>query len=380
MNTPNQYRRRLFSGAAITAFAVSPTIASDGVGGLPLPLGVVQPFEFRFAADDLHAMLFFKGHPSFEAIEVMIKRRSETSLQLRVILTRHDQTQIDHVNTETMMQAAAATQRETVIREIRCTDVVLDGKQGVKVELNSFMTEPIRFQVVCAGAPDAARGGLTDPGDHAKYSSFPVMLRGKSAQAGKSSEVIINGVQYEIPILVDARPHYLGLHGYYTESHRMAIIRAGVVSYDLIESPTHFSKGQRWVLEQRAIRKIYTIESVNNAGMISITCEGLISERVICRIRSGQLMLMQVTVFDPITEDFASLDFESLTGFRVRFSNTVDLVIGTYETRQTDEQTTYLLAPVIPQWASQRAITAHINSSGGGLRLSIETKLGRSWD
>lgn len=65
--------------------------------GIVLPEGIVQPFDLPFAADDLHVMACFEGHAEYEAVEAMIRRLPDRT-SVRAILTRHTQTQIDHVN------------------------------------------------------------------------------------------------------------------------------------------------------------------------------------------------------------------------------------------------------------------------------------------
>jgi hypothetical protein len=53
--------------------------------GLLLPEGVVQPFDLRYAADDLHVMAFFEGHDSYEAVEAMIRRRPGGAFRVRAM-------------------------------------------------------------------------------------------------------------------------------------------------------------------------------------------------------------------------------------------------------------------------------------------------------
>ena len=85
---------------------------------LVLPPGVVQPFDLHRLHDDLHVMAFFDGHPAYEAVEAMIRRSADGPAAIRAILTRHDQTQIDHVNDDGLCAAARFAPRPTFRREI----------------------------------------------------------------------------------------------------------------------------------------------------------------------------------------------------------------------------------------------------------------------
>ena len=71
---------------------------SAPAGGVLLPPSVLQPFPLHFRRDDLHVMAFFQGHPAYEAVEAMIQLRADDRPAIRAILTRHDQSQIDHIN------------------------------------------------------------------------------------------------------------------------------------------------------------------------------------------------------------------------------------------------------------------------------------------
>ena len=174
--------------------------------GLRLPADVVTPFDLRCMADDLHVMAYFAGHPVYEAVEAMIRRSSSGQLVVRAILTRHDQTQIDHVNADLLMAAARATRRETCFRSISVVEDRSDRCPRLRVEFVSQAGEAIAFDVKSASPPDASRGGLSDPGDHAAQSILPLMWRGRSALAGAESRVWVNGIEYAIPVKLRAGP------------------------------------------------------------------------------------------------------------------------------------------------------------------------------
>ncbi|MCL0096520.1 hypothetical protein M1N66_02815 [Thermodesulfovibrionales bacterium] len=59
-------------------------------------LTFLQLFNLFFRQNDFYVILYFEGHPEYEAVEVMIKERKEKEHLVWAIITRHDQTQIDH--------------------------------------------------------------------------------------------------------------------------------------------------------------------------------------------------------------------------------------------------------------------------------------------
>ena len=85
---------------------------------LLMPPGVLQPFPLRFRRDDLHVMAFFEGHSEYEAVEAMIRVRADGGCSIRAIITRHDQSQIDHVNDDVLLADLRGTDRERCRREI----------------------------------------------------------------------------------------------------------------------------------------------------------------------------------------------------------------------------------------------------------------------
>ena len=367
-------RRRLLSSATGAALAgcLSPAVRAQAGEGLALPRGIVQPFDLRFLADDLHAMLFFNGHPAFEAVEAMV-RRSPDGPQIRAILTRHDQSQVDHVHSPALLRAAALSGRETHLGPIALAEKEVNGAKSVHIAFQAFTGEQVQFEVVCASRPASSRGGLSDPGHHARGSSLPVMHRGQSAQAGAASWVAFDGVRQEIPVQTDARPHYLGLRGYYTESHRMAVLRASELAYDLLEAPKQFLPGEQWVLQAEGQQKVYSIASSEPDGTLAVVHAGRSSERILCRAAAGRIVLREVRVADSASSGYAALAFDGRAGFGIRMDGTTDLVSGRCTVQATPGETTIVLSPQTPDWAAQRALSVHIASAAD--RLSIRSRV-----
>jgi hypothetical protein len=96
----------LFLAACASANASS-TGSSDGIR-------FVQPFSITYAYADSHVIAFLSGHPELEAVEAFIEHRRGNRPFVRVILTRHDKSQIDYVNDhDEFVRRSKLTERET---------------------------------------------------------------------------------------------------------------------------------------------------------------------------------------------------------------------------------------------------------------------------
>ena len=127
---------------------------------------LVQPFLLRYRREDLHIMAFFGGHPDYEAVEAMIRYRDDGTPSIRSILTRHDQSQVDHVNDDDLSAEGHGVIRQTCRRDIALAVEALPGRRHARLEFNSYAGEPVVLDIVTAGEPDPRRGGVSDPGSH----------------------------------------------------------------------------------------------------------------------------------------------------------------------------------------------------------------------
>jgi hypothetical protein len=192
--------------------------------GLPLPSGLVQPFFLRFRTDDFHVMAFFRGHPVYEAVEAMIGRRADGSFAVRAILTRHNQTQIDHVNDERLATSMRGAVREICETAIEVRPGERHGRPRIEVEFTSFAGERIVLDVTAVEKPTKAGAGLTDPGTHSLTTSLPIMWRGASALASPETRVEIDGRAFAVPEKLRT-PRFTAHEGYFTQPHAMGAFR-----------------------------------------------------------------------------------------------------------------------------------------------------------
>jgi hypothetical protein len=314
--------------------------------GLLLPPGVIQPFDLHRLHDDLHVMAFFENHPVYEAVEAMIRRRSAGPAAIRTILTRHDQSQVDHVNDDGLLAAARFTQRQTCRREIALVESMMPGGcPRARLEFLSHDGRVVALDVASAACPSPARSGLTDPGQHSKGTNLPLMWRGKSARAGAASSVTIDGTAWPIPQALGNDDLALR-HGVYTESHDMLILRAGTTRHESVA--TLPADGQ--VRRSRGDGATQTVHGRRVGDQ-------------------WELHRVDVGTNDPKAPT-ASLVFEEPGRFSLRLEGASDSVDGDVG---SDADSIHLL-PREPAWARARAVHLRISRADG--RVEVTTSIG----
>ncbi|MGH6993057.1 MAG: hypothetical protein ACREEH_06945, partial [Caulobacteraceae bacterium] len=190
-------------------------------GGLPLPLGVIQLFPFTWRRDEVHVIVFLAAHPDYEALEAMIGAERSGRRSARTILTRHDGSQIDHVNDRDSLAGMAGSGRSIVEREISVELGENGGGRLARLSFSSLGGEAVEFVVTSRGEPDARGAGLTDPGAHSAKETLPLMQRLASAPCGPDTWASIDGVEQGIS------------RGFFTLGFSMAAFRAGRIERPL---------------------------------------------------------------------------------------------------------------------------------------------------
>ncbi|MFO1217779.1 MAG: hypothetical protein U1E89_05270 [Burkholderiaceae bacterium] len=335
-----------------------------------LPSALVHPFDLRYVADDVHVIAYFSGHPQYECVEAMLSVRDDGTFAVRAILTQHDQTQIDLVNDDTLLAMAAHDVRRTTVRcEIDVTLDVAARLPFAEVRLRSPAGEPVVLRVACASPPDVARGGLTDPGDHALDSSLPIMLRMASAMAAPSSSVHIAGVAYAIPEKLRAGPHFVAHDGYFTRGFHMAALRNARRTLRVVRQPAVLAAGERWEYESPQGDRAYEIVSRDTDGHLQIISTSGPQESVHAfATTDGTLRLTEVVLHSPRHRG---------QGLAVRFAADgafaihIDAQAAISGTAQTSGVNALMLHPDRPAWAARRPL--HVRWQHAGAELTIES-------
>jgi len=321
-------------------------------------------------------MAFVKGHPEYEAVEAMVRHRHGEDPLVRAIITRHDQSQVDHVNASASLRDTPAG-REKCVREMTYLEEDVTSGRRAFLTFKSFRGESIELNLSSFGRPDATRGGLTDPGNHSLTSSLPIMVRGKSAPLAPESSVTIDGKAFLIPPRISVGGRTIALDGYVSESHHMAALRAGSVDIELVERPSRFRPGDRWVYKCADELWIYRIVHATESGEIRVTRSGAMQETILCRLVDARIELVEFKIEDPAkAQHFVSLRFSPEGMFSLTMDGVDSLVCGTVETSDTgDGGGVIRLIPNVPAWAIKRPVQLSIARSSGD-RISVATTVG----
>jgi len=332
--------------------------------GVPLPPGLIQPFFMRLQRDDLHVMAFFEGHPLYEAVEAMIDTRPDGSHGIRAILTRHDQSQIDHVNDDGLHARMRGAQREIHRRDIRFELHTQGPIRGARLQFTSGAGEQIQLELSTLHPPDPRGAGLSDPGGHSASSSLPLMWRAASALAGPDTRVTVDGVRYPV------RPRLrsgavVGYEGYYTEGHSMGVVRAGTVSARVVASPTLLDIGGEWTLERDDGLVVYRIIERAANGRLRIEARDGPGESIDAFAVDGWLFAQRVTAMAAGGSGVGlTLSFDHHGGFKIDLDGAGGLVSGRVESHGSTARSVISLVPQQPDWAVRRPVRVTCERSG----------------
>jgi hypothetical protein len=337
-------------------------MTASGPTGLVLPPDLVQPLLLRFRREDLHIMAFFVGHPDYEAVEAMIRYRADGSPAIRAILTRHDQTQIDHVNDEAQMAEARGVERRTARREIRLVLTAPPGRRQARLEFVSHAGESVVLDVTTLGEPDTRRAGVSSPGSHSPNSSLPLMLRRASVLAAPQTQVLIDGRRFDVPVKLrigTSTAH----EGYYTEGHIFGVIRAGVVRLRLRARPDRLIVGSEWLFEDERTMVTYRIQAQDGDGRFSIV-RGDGMEAISASASGDGLRIHEIVRrADSSPGEGLRLSFDDVGRFRLTMEGE-DIVAGALESHGPADARVVTMAPSSPDWALSRQIQVHCTREG----------------
>lgn len=344
------------------------------------------PFALFFTHSDLHIMLYFEGHPEYEAVEALIRKREDGTDFIHVIMTRNDQRQVDYINDRDQVASvlAAGGKREVHYRRMKYVHTMQKGKPHVFLRYTTSRSEIVEMDFQCAGKPSPKHGGLTDPEDHSKDTSLPVMYREASALASKKSKISFNGVSYKIPVKVHIPVFFTGLKGFYSRDFSMGIFRTITEPMETLCLPTDYSVGQSWEYTSSVGKSVYEIvDKVGNTltvkqGNTKIYAEVQGNAFYIHRIEktggnSGKgLFIITFTPALPVGmyEDFTCTP----VNFAIFMDKSQDLLQGKVNITAEGNRVNYQLLPEIPAWAAARPVYSVIEKVGNGFVLTAGIK------
>ena len=343
--------------------------------GIILPPGLLQPFLLRFRREELHIMAFFSGHSDYEAVEAMIRYRGDGTPSIRAILTRHDQSQIDHVNDDDLSAEGQGVTRETCRRDIALAIDALPGRRHARLEFDSHAGEPVVLDITTVGEPDPKRGGISDPGSHSPNTSLPLMRRCASTLAGAQTAVFVGSKRFEVPVKISSGP-FVAHEGYFTEGHAFGAIRAGTISYRLKTKPARMAVGAEWILESDGRVIIYRIESSSSDGKLRIARKDAPGESIEAFVTGDGLRIARIGHL-PDGKPLGGLDlaFDEAGHFSLAMEGET-IVSGSAEAKRQAGMAVITLSPAQPDWAVARQV--RVTCSRDGDLLTAVTAIGRS--
>ncbi|ABZ85153.1 hypothetical protein HM1_2624 [Heliomicrobium modesticaldum Ice1] len=358
---------------------------------------LLQPFSFLYHRYDVHVMVYLRGHPEYESLEAMILLREGSDPLIWAIITLHDQSQVDHVNDERVVQQLKreGLKREIYFRTIGCRRTVEEEIARVQLSFHSYRGEPVRLDFVAASKTSSFWGGPVDPGEHARRNSLPVMFRQRSTLAGKRSRLLITGKEYAIPCRIWIPFFFTGLKGYYSEVFDLAVLRSGDWKIRLVEKPKKGVTGERWRFVSNSSEIDYVITAVSEEQLVVQSAENhlILSRRNDCpalrafgsashTVASGTGNF--AVQFDPPLP-LPSLDADQSEKTKAgieaapagesqegRFTLSIDdneLVAGKTMVREHAEGVEIRLLPDHPRWAKRRSLTITVEKQGDAFSI-----------
>ena len=347
---------------------------SAGEAGIVLPPDLLQPFLLRFRREDMHIMAFFSGHPDYEAVEAMISYRGDGTPSIRAILTRHDQSQIDHVNDDDLSTQGHGVIRQTCRRDIALAVETLPGRRHARLQFYSHAGEPVVLDITTSGEPDPSRGGVSDPGSHSPNTSLPLMRRRASTLAAPQTAVFLGGKRFEVPVKISSGP-FVAHEGYFTEGHIFGAIRAGTISYRLKTRPARMTVGGEWIFEGDGRAMIYRIENSSPDGKLRIARNDAPGESIEAFPTGDGLRIIRIgCLADGKPEGGLDLAFDEAGRFSLAMEGET-IVSGLAEAKRQAGTAVITLSPTQPDWAVARQV--RVTCSRDGDLLTAATTIGR---
>ncbi len=323
----------------------------------------LQPFNLYFDRNDEFVMLWPEGHPAYEAVEAMIKFRKDKEPWVRVILTRHDATQVHLMNDEPEVQFLKKVSNiEVYCRPISYIKTYEDEKPQIIMEFTTHKDERVLFDFRGLGKPSAQYARVSSGGRHASTTIFPLMYSERVTLAAPGSRVVFDGKAYEPA--VQKQPHFTSVNGNYTDSFEIMALRVMSDGLKLESAPIKMEAGQAWVYDQKGAKQIYTIESVSgdtltirkrNEVVVGELKNGALSIRKIF-LTANTLNKKSMFTFDfnpalPVTIGKASSSEGKFTMSIDEFPN---LVTGNYKVSSPDAKTLgIMILPSTEDWKTK---------------------------
>ncbi|OJH39707.1 hypothetical protein BON30_19750 [Cystobacter ferrugineus] len=314
------------------------------------------------------------NHPEYDAIEVMVTRRTGKPPLLRAIISQLDGTQIDFINDKEMARerAAVLTGRQTLYRPMQYEEGERNGLPTMRLRFTSHQGERIVLSFEAFSPPSPELGGFINPGEHSADASLPVMWANASAFANPSSQVTVDGVSYQLR----PAPQPGALLFIYSTDFLIGVLREGELGLWLAWAPRRLAVGERWLYWDN-LRNLHQYEIVGiDGGLLTLhktTTSSFLPEEILTVQRvEGKFLLRSVRAtgrlgkqedIPPAPQGF-TLRLSTEEGFSLSTDEHENLVTGTASREVRGITTTWTLLPVDPPWTQSRTVRASVSRYG----------------
>jgi hypothetical protein len=327
-------------------------------------------FDVDFRYEDRHVIAFLDGHPDWEAVEAFVADRAGREPLVRAILTRHDKTQVDLLNDQSVR--AANPSREAYFAEIAFSVTTETGNPHAILRFVSHRGEDVALELFATTPALAPFGGLTDPQGHAP-DVLPILFRDASAVGGAQSSVTIDGHAYAIPPFFVGTLE-LGLQAFYTEGFPVGIVSTGTRVLEVLDAPETLAPGARWRFRHGADELVYELVATTDDRVVIRRTSG-VPETIEARVIDGRLHPTAIRVssgserpgtfvlaFDPSLPDVTNAGFPRDP--TATFTIAIDAHAGLVRGRVVPGEMGFDLVPEEPAWAATRPLHVQLDRSG----------------
>ncbi len=338
----------------------------------------IQPFSLFFARDDIHIMLYFKGHPQYESIEAMVQKRKGREHLVRAIITYHDQSQTDYINDEIMVEEmkSEGVKREIYFAPIKYFRNPESEKPILSLGFETIKHEFIDFVFHSAGPPLQMFSGLINPESHSIKTELPLMYRDRSTLSSPKSTIKIDGVNYAIPKKIWIPIFFTGMKGYYSENFSIGIFRSNAKNLRIIQIPKSLSAGEKWIYQADRSTEIYEITERNRRTVIRYN-----NQKIAAYENNGSFEINNIVLSDGGNIHNGKFLVEFKPGLslnrprdKIKFSLSIDnhdrLVEGVIKSVGAENKFRIVMIPEHPKWAVNRIVLVEYKKVGKEIQVN----------
>ena len=188
----------------------------------------IMPIQVLAYRAEHHLIAFFDGHDEFESVEAFVftEEIHPGEPEIRAILTRHDNSQIDYVNDPGWNADSDRYRKTAACHQTRFEFTNNEGRTVFLRFTRPETGEEISVRYVGNGVPEGKYGKLTDVGLHSPNAGLPLFFREESAVSAEGSTVTIDKQIYKVPQDRDIShpPFFIAYSAFFSNGYNSMIL------------------------------------------------------------------------------------------------------------------------------------------------------------